>query len=256
VPDSVNWISFFDANLASWWAAGASSIPRMVLAGAIAAVLLYFAWKHTVKGKDPRKDTGLFVGYIAYVAIVCGACFIAIATSHWPTVFLIAGGCLGVGFVFGLLFGYPLSDGNKKKPQAPSPATNAGAHPAGGNPATPPNVPAAGSQAAPTGKNLMQQSADSLSKVIAGATLVEYQKIVAEFQAVSWAISRCAGDCCANSDKAFGAGVTLYFFSLGFLIGLFLLPLYSLEPGDHAGTGIPSGDNGSDAHAGDEGKTA
>lgn len=92
----------------------------------------------------------------------------------------------------------------------------------------------------------MQQSADSLSKVIAGATLVQYQKIAAEFRAVSWSISQCAGECCTKSDKAFGAGVTLYFFALGFLIGLFLLPLYNLSPGDHSDADDGGGNEGND----------
>jgi hypothetical protein len=255
----VDWILLLEGGNTAWWSHGGSTL-RIVIAPLITALLLYFAWKHTVRGKDPRDDTGLFVGYIAYFAIVCGACFAAIATSHWPTVFLIAGGCLGVGFVFGLLFGYPLSDGNKKNVAEPGPSPSTGANQAEVNAAAP-NAPAAkppvaSAPPAPTGKNLMQQSADSLSKVIAGATLVEYQKIAGEFRAVSYAISRCAGDCCANSDKAFGAGVTLYFFALGFLIGLFLLPLYNLEPGDHSNSRASGGRNGSDLNPGGEVKPA
>jgi hypothetical protein len=237
-----NLISVFDAGASHAAAQAAVSATQIAVAIFVSVVLLVFAWFTTIKGKDPKKDTGLFVGYIAYFAIICGACFIAIATKNWPSIFLIAGGCLGAGFVFGLLFGYPLSDGKKKSagPGNGAAADRAGAGQAGARPA------AASNQSAPTGRNLMQQSADSLSKVIAGATLVQYQKIAVEFRAVSWSISRCAGDCCANSDKAFGAGVTLYFFTLGFLIGLFLLPLYNLEPGDHSGAPGGPGDGGAD----------
>ena len=229
-------IALFDATT-SGIASGVSGI-QMFIAIAAPVVLLGLAWWTTVRGKDPKKDTGLFVGFIAYFAIVCGACFIAVSTRHWPAIFLIAGGCLGAGFIFGLLFGYPLSDGKKKTKggQADGGAAGgvnqAGANAAaGGGKQAPAN---AASQTAPVSRNLMQQSADSLSKVIAGATLVQYQKIAVEFKRVSWSISQCAGECCNKSDKAFGAGVTLYFFALGFLIGLFLLPLYNLEPGDHS----------------------
>ncbi|HUB19024.1 MAG TPA: hypothetical protein VL990_10340 [Acidobacteriaceae bacterium] len=199
---AADWLSLLDS--------GAQAVPQNTVgaaqraaAVAIAAVLLLVAWWTTVKGQDPKdkSNTKLFVAFIAFFAIVSGGCFIAVVTTAWAAVFLAAGGCLGGGFILGLLFGYPLSSAKK------------------------------GADQQTTASNLMQQSADSLSKVVAGATLVEFQKVIAAFQKVAAAISQCAASCCGTSN-VFGGGVTGYFFALGFLIGLFLLPLWNLHIGD------------------------
>lgn len=96
-------ISLVDAGANATAMSPTVSTTQKSFAIVIAAALLAVAWWTTINGKDPKKDIGLFVGYISFFAIVCGACFIAIATTSWATVLLIAGGCLGAGFIFGLL---------------------------------------------------------------------------------------------------------------------------------------------------------
>jgi hypothetical protein len=220
-----------------------SDMFRAIVAFVIAAIVLVFAWAKTVNGYDPKKDIGRFVAYFALVAIVAGSFFIVVATWKWPAAELMAGGCLGAGFIFGLLFGYPLTDPQPKSNSSPSPGPGAGGSAPGGDPAKPAqNAPAAASHS-----SLIRQSADALGKIIAGATLVQYRQVASEFSKVAHAISRCAPDCCGGSMIVFGAGVELYFLTLGFLIGLLLLPIYHLnQPGDDDdsdGTEKPSGND-------------
>jgi hypothetical protein len=206
-----------------------SDMFRTVVALVIAAVVLVVAWANTIRGFDPKSDIGRYVSFVASVAIVVGCFFIAVATWKWPAVELIAGGCLGTGFIFGLLFGYPISDPKPKSNPNPSAGPGLGGNAPAGKPAQPvQNAPAPVPRS-----SLIRQSADALSKIIAGATLVQYHQIAIEFGKVAHAISRCAPDCCGGSSIVFGAGVELYFLTLGFLIGLLLLPIYHLnQPGD------------------------
>ena len=217
-----------------------SDMFRTMVAFVLSAAVLVIAWANTIRGHDPKTDIGRFVGFVSVVAIVAGCFFIAVATWKWPAVELMAGGCLGVGFVFGLLFGYPISDPQPKPKPNPNPAPGPGGNAPGGNPPPPPapNAPATAPHS-----SLIRQSADALSKIIAGATLVQYHQIAAEFDKVAHAISRCAPDCCGGNSTVFGAGVELYFVTLGFLIGLLLLPIYHLnQPGDSDET--ENGNNG------------
>jgi len=230
-----------------------SDMFRAIVAFVLAAVALVIAWANTIRGFDPKTDIGRFVSFVASVAIIAGSFFVAVATWKWPAVELMAGGCLGAGFIFGLLFGYPISD-PQPKPN-PSPATGPGGNAPNGNPAQP-----ARNAAAPVPRSsLIRQSADALSKIIAGATLVQYHQIAGEFNKVAHAISRCAPDCCGGNSIVFGAGVELYFLTLGFLIGLLLLPIYHLnQPGDSddtengndGGNGQNQGGNDDDAGPG------
>jgi len=186
----------------NWW-----DIGRIGIAAALAGLLIFLLFIFTVKGVKAEKSLGNFVAFNSASFGVAGAAVVVMASRDWPTVLLVAGACLGVGFVFGLLFGYPLS--NK-----PSPTGNGADN----------DEPAA--QA-----NLFQQSADSLSKIVAGATLVEAGKIFEQFKSVANAVSKysnAGGLVCGAESYVFGAGVTLYFLILGFLTGLVLPHFYSL----------------------------
>jgi hypothetical protein len=216
-----------------------SDLFRILSAAITSAVLIALTWWTTVKGKAPVKENlGVFVGFFGFFAIVAGAFFVAAATWNWPAVLLAAGGCLGTGFTFGLLFGYPMSD---------SPANSnagAGGGAAAGGGANPPAAPAPATPAkdGASGSTLLKQSVDTLGKLVAGATLVQFQQVVSAFRTVSLSISRCAsGSGGTQASIVLGAGVTLYFLVLGFLIGLLLLPLYHLNvPGadeDDSGAG-------------------
>jgi hypothetical protein len=198
---------------------------RVVVAFLVSSGLIALTWWTTIKGKLPCKDNvGLFVGFFAAFAIVVGVFLIVVATGNWPTLLLIAGGCLGTGFLFGLLFGYPMSGPANK----PKPANKGGSAPAAGSPPPAQAAPASDDGAGP--QNLLRQSVDSLSKLIAGATLVQFNQIFEEFKKVALAISQTTAEGSGpQMSMAFGAGVTLYFVILGFLIGLLLPPLYHLN---------------------------
>lgn len=227
-----------------------SDMFRTAVAFVLAAAVLVAAWANTIRGHDPKTDIGRYVGFVAVVAIVAGCFFIAVATWKWPAVELMAGGCLGVGFVFGLLFGYPISDPQPKPNPSPSPGS--GGNAPNGKPAQPARIAAA---TVPR-SSLIRQSADALSKIIAGATLVQYHQIAAEFNKVAHAISRCAPDCGGGNSIVFGAGVELYFVTLGFLVGLLLLPIYHLnQPGDSDDTQVENdgGDGPAPGANGDDG---
>ena len=228
-----------------------SDMFRTVVAFVLAAVVLVIAWANTIRGFDPKSDIGRFVGFFAMVAIVAGCFFIAVATWKWPAAELMAGGCLGAGFIFGLLFGYPISDPQPKPNPNPGPVPGAGGSAPAGNPVQ----PAQNATATASRSSLIRQSADALSKIIAGATLVQFRQIAVEFGKVAHAISRCAPDCCGGNSIVFGAGVELYFLTLGFLTGLLLLPIYHLnQPDDGGNTSNESGTPSGNGQGGQQGK--
>jgi hypothetical protein len=66
------------------------------------------AWWNMVKGTIPnRRNIGNFVAFNASVAVIGGAALVAGSSEDWPGLLLAAGACLGIGFLFGVLFGYP-----------------------------------------------------------------------------------------------------------------------------------------------------
>jgi hypothetical protein len=184
---------------------------RIVLTILAIGALLVFAYLKMVRGLNPTKtNLGNFVAFNVVVATLIGAATVVIATRNWTTILLVSGACLGAGFLFGLLFGFPLSN----KPSPAKPANQGGAGDA---------------NTTPSGRNLFQQSADSLSKLVAGATLVQAQTLYNYFILVAGEVAKCAyPPCCPPNTYTFGAAVTLYFLILGFLAGLLLPHFYDL----------------------------
>jgi hypothetical protein len=196
-------------------------LVRIVGALSLAGLLIFIANRNMLHGLKPdASNTGNFVAFCVLAATILGAAAVGAATKNWATVLLVAGACLGVGFVFGILFGYPLSSGSPSRNGASTPE-----------------------------RNLFQQSADSLSKLVAGATLVEIGKIYKVFQDVARDVSKCAQiGCCRNDEYVFGAAVTLYFLVLGFLAGLLLPNFYKLI------TAVPEPDAHHDGGGKDDGE--
>jgi hypothetical protein len=188
------------------------ALQRGVVGAIVCILAIFLTWNTSIKGRNVDKDgVGRFVGFFAFISIVVGGFLAAVSTVHWPMILLVAGGCLGAGFVFGMLFGYPLS-------ATTSPNGGTAQH-----------------------SNIMKQSADALSKVIAGATLVQIKPIAFHFKNIALAISfRALGTEPAPGNEVFGAAVILYFFLLGFLIGLLLLPIYHLNDADDDSAPAPA----------------
>ncbi len=109
-----------------WAADGTAEIVwTNYLRGAIAAVafvlLCILVYNHIVKGLKPNPgNVGNFVAFNATIAIGGGAALVVGLSEHWPALLLVAGACLGGGFLFGILFGYPLSPPPKAVPAPPN----------------------------------------------------------------------------------------------------------------------------------------
>jgi len=209
---------------------------RIALGIVIFGGLILTAYWNMVRGLKPSGgNLGNFVAFNAAAAVLTGAALVVASSRNWTTLLLVAGAALGLGFIFGLLFGYPLSG---KPPDAPKPGVPKPGVPkpgAGGD---------AQSTVSATARTLFQESADSLSKVIAGATLVKAQSLYDIFVKVAGEVTKCAGAICPDpNDFTYGAALLLYFLVLGFLSGLLLPHFYGLiesVPGSGGG-GDPGG---------------
>lgn len=137
---------------------------------------------------------------------------------------------------------------NPHAPEVVPPAGSAAGSPAHGAPGgqgtkTPPSpaqaqTPAA--YAAATGRNLLEDTASSLSKLLTGASLVKIGSIYEFFQKTSWKIGYYLTDgnvhagttgaqqYVSSNIAVLGGGLILYFLLLGFLSGLFL-PAYFMK---------------------------
>jgi len=234
---------------------------RIVIALLAFAVLSIVAYWNMVRNLKPnRENLGNFVAFNAMVAMLAGGALVVGSSRNWTIMLLVAGTCLGVGFIFGLLFGFPLSSkpastanggggnnpanaGNGAGGNQPANAGNAG----GGNqPANVGNAGAGnaagggdGTATSPTGQTIFQQSADSLSKVIAGATLVSAKPLYGFFGSIASAVSQNAAAIGVSpTSPLYGSALTLYFLVLGFLSGLLLPHFYDLiEPVPGSGGG-------------------
>jgi hypothetical protein len=186
-----------------WWGFPAKTVVvALVIAGPI-----YLGYRALIAGLTPsRENVGNFVVFNALLAILLGGALAVLATTAWETVLLAAGACLGIGFLFGLLFGYPSS-------QTGSGQTNG------------------------AGSTLLQKSVDALSKLVAGATSVEFKNVYTEFLAVAREISRYARidwlslketKTTYGASYVFGSSLTLYFLVLGFLAGILIPHFYPL----------------------------
>jgi hypothetical protein len=230
---------------------------RIVIALLAFAVLSIVAYWNMVRNLKPnRENLGNFVAFNAMVAMLAGGALVVGSSRNWTIMLLVAGTCLGVGFIFGLLFGFPLSSkppntgnggggnqavnaGNDGGANPPANAENGGAGNGAGNAAG----AGGGAAVSPTGQTIFQQSADSLSKVIAGATLVSAKPLYVFYGNIASAVSQNAAALGVSRDSpVYGSALTLYFLVLGFLSGLLLPHFYDLiEPVPGSGGGGGAG---------------
>jgi hypothetical protein len=178
-----------------WDAGGAVNIawPNYVRGGVAAAafvLLCILVYNHIVKGLKPSPgNVGNFVAFNTTIAIGGGAALVVGLSEHWTALLLVAGACLGGGFLFGILFGYPLSpkQPDLKKPTVtdggtnttPTPA-NGSAPQAGGAQAQPPvganTPPANGTESqAPGPGNAAQGGIQAPPPAVGNASIVEVQ---------------------------------------------------------------------------------
>jgi hypothetical protein len=152
---------------------------------------------------DPDRGVANAVAFNAVIFVVLGFAAIVAATprwvvgSFWGGTFLLAGGFVG------LLFGIPLhvdKDGTSST-------------------------------------NLMVDTANAASKLVAGATLAQLKPIYQHFQSMTAYLGYCL-ECCANDwyrngaarnyNSSLAGGIILYFSLAGFLAGI-LLPKFFFD---------------------------
>ncbi len=173
---------------------------------------------------SPDRGVANAVAFNAVIFIVLGFAAIIAATPRWVVGSFWAGTCLLAGGFVGMLFGIPL------------------------------HVDKDGSSST----NLMVDSANAVSKLVAGATLAQLKPIYQHFQAFTAYLAYCL-ECCANDwypdklarnyNSSLAGGIILYFSLAGFLAGILLPKFFSFD--SDSGGGGTSGTGRSTAGAGD-----
>jgi hypothetical protein len=194
--------------------------------------------------KKNKVEIQYVIAFDITVFVVIGFALIVSAAVHWQAACLTAGSSLLGGGFFGLIFGMPLSaasapsttDVQNKAAQAAAAAQTALAD-ANTDQAQAAQLiqqaqTSAQKAAVMTGRvakhSLLAEAAGTLSKLIAGATLVQVKPIFDAFKATSAYISVYLLQDSPPNGATFGGAVLLYFTFLGFLSGLFL-PAYFMQ---------------------------
>ena|SRR5215472_3996239 len=158
----------------------------------ISAVAILAAWISFLQGG--KRSVGGAVAFNSVVFVTLGFCAVIAATPEWPTAIFWAAACLLSGGFIGMLFGVPIS-----------------AKQANGAP-----------------RNLVAESADTVSKFITGFGVAKYQEIFAQFKESAGYLSGSLR-CCGNQNSSFAGGLILYFSILGFLAGMLLSHFYKIN---------------------------
>jgi hypothetical protein len=206
------------------------------------------------------------------IFVMFGLALAATASREWATACLCSGACLLAGGFIGLLFGIPygrtasdIMAGVTSSAPTNDTATAAQVEPQEPEAALAPQVPLASAQStltvdtegtprpdgpsatakvqAAAGRNLLEDTASSLSKLLTGASLVKVASIYHFFQRTSLTVGYYLTDGNLRSEGAvnpqyasaniavLGGALILYFLMLGFLSGLFL-PAYFMKGWD------------------------
>lgn len=204
--------------------------------------LILVAATYAIIQKKNKVEIQYVIAFDITVFVVIGLALIISAAVHWQAACLTAGAALLGGGFFGLIFGMPLSaasapsttDIQNKAAQAAAAAQTALAD-ANTDQAVQLLQQAQTSAqraAAMTGRiakhSLLAEAAGTLSKLIAGATLVQVGAIFKAFKETSAYISVYLLQDSPPNGATFGGAVLLYFTFLGFLSGLFL-PAYFMQ---------------------------
>jgi hypothetical protein len=155
---------------------------------------------------EPGRGVANAVAFNAVIFITVGFAAIVAATPRWAVGSFWGGACLLAGGFVGTLFGIPL------------------------------HVDKDGSSST----NLMVDTANAASKLVAGATLAQLGTIYHHFQSMTVYLGYCL-QCCANDwfpngaarnyNSSLAGGIILYFSLAGFLAGI-LLPKFFFDTAD------------------------
>ena len=217
---------------------------KTILVFLVAALVLVLATYAIIQKKN-KVEIQYIIAFDITIFVIAGFAFIISAAVRWQTACLVAGAALLGGGFFGLIFGMPLSATNAPseteiKDNAAKAAAAAQTAIAAANTAQTEaalqlahQAQATAQQAAAmTGRiakhSLLAEAAGTLSKLIAGATLVQVGPIFKVFRETSTYISVYLLQDTPPNGATFGGAMLLYFTFLGFLSGLFL-PAYFMQ---------------------------
>jgi len=215
-----------------------SSLGRTMTAFLVALGVLvgsgYTIFEHSSK---PTK-VEYVIAFDITVFVVIGLALVISASTRWQAACLTAGAALLGGGFFGFIFGMPLSAANTPDPGVTGAKAVKAAEElkdafASGDAN---QIEAAKQQQTQVLKaagriakhSLLAEAGSTLSKLIAGATLVQIKPIFDEFKRASEFISVYLLQDAPANGATLGGAVLLYFIFLGFLSGLFL-PAYFMQ---------------------------
>lgn len=222
----------------------------------LSVIIIGGLWAKILRG-NRGEQVSFVIAFDITVFLVLGLALAVTASREWATACLCAGACLLGGGFIGLLFGVPYSPRaadfmearrttrtNNGRDEATGQTPQTGENP---QPTTTPapNYGGGGDHdvraADRLGRRgtLLEETASSLSKLLAGASLVKSGDIYRFFRTTAWKVgcyltdgnvhSGSKGGLYVSSNIAvMGGALILYFLLLGFLSGLFL-PAYFMK---------------------------
>lgn len=232
-----------------WLCSGHLGLPKLPLSTkaiiAFTVAIAVLAATSFAVFSGPRREVQYVIAFDITVFLVVGMALLISTAVRWEAACLTAGAALLGGGFFGFIFGMPLSAVSAPDPgqaevttakaveQAKQAMTVAFADNSPEAKAAAKAAQEKATQAAArTGRiakhSLLAEAASTLSKLIAGATLVQITPIYREFKTASAYISTYLLADTPTNGATLGGAVLLYFSFLGFLAGLFL-PAYFME---------------------------
>jgi len=217
---------------------------KSIIAFVVAIAVLAGTWV-AIFQRTGKMAVEYVIAFDITVFVVIGLALLVSASVRWQAGCLTAGAALLGGGFFGFIFGMPLSaasapDQNEIDANASQALAEARKATIVAQRSSNDQDIAAAQQAqaiaqkamAKTGRiakhSLLADAASTLSKLVAGATLVQIAPIYREFKTASAYISTYLLQDSTANNATLGGAVLLYFIFLGFLAGLFL-PAYFME---------------------------
>ena len=233
-----------------WLSGGHFGLPafplsaKTIIAFLVAAAVLV-GTSYAIFQRGGQMQVEYVIAFDITVFVVIGFALLISASTRWQAACLTAGAALLGGGFFGFIFGMPLSaasapdqgaaDANAAKAVEEAHQAMAEAFATGTDEAKEAAKAAqdkARKAAGQTGRlakhSLLAEAGSTLSKLIAGATLVQIKPIFDEFKRASAYISVYLLQDSPVNGATLGGATLLYFIFLGFLSGLFL-PAYFMQ---------------------------
>jgi hypothetical protein len=226
---------------------------RTITIGVIGIVVLVLA-NNAIIGGIGNIEVKYVIAFDTVIFIVLGLIALVSAAPNWGMAALCAGTCLFGGGIIGLLFGLPLgteqvkdktfqaqADARQQMDSVNLATAKAIASNAPEHAPSPEVVQAAqvarqkadAQVAGSNSRNLLSETADSLGKLLAGASLAKFGDLHAMFKSTAVTISGSISP--GQTSPTLGGSLILYFGLIGFISGL-LLPAYFMDKWQEGGS--------------------